>query len=233
MEFVEESNNNILAKKASEAILERAKEISEKKGNVVLALPGGRSIAGILNEFRQSEDDIWRRIHIFMVDERLVDIDDAESNYKLIMDSFANELIDKGLLSEDNLHPFIIDNDSDDFGAARYYNELEKHGGGYDIVLLSSGEDGHVAGLYPNNSALSIPGKKFITLHDSPKPPKDRMTSSIELISSSGMAVLLFIGEGKKEALEAFNNPKQGILDCPAKMVLWMKDARVYTDLED
>ena len=233
MEFVEEPNTEMLGKKAAEYILDKARELSETKDKIVLALPGGRSIAGILKEFNNSDDEVWKKIHIFMVDERLVPIEDPESNYKLLLDSFAQNLIDKNILPKENLHPFVMDSNKDDYGTGDYLNSLNEQGGKYDIILLSAGEDGHVGGLFPNNKTLIVKGISYVTMMDSPKPPKERMTSSIELVSSASHAVLLFIGEGKREALDAFNNPKLGILDCPAKLVLWMREGRVFTDLED
>jgi len=233
MEFIEEPNTELLGKKAAEYILGKARELSETKDNIILALPGGRSIAGILKEFNNSEDSVWKKIHIFMVDERLVPIDDPESNYKLLLDSFAQNLINKEILPKENLHPFVIDSNKDDFGTRAYLDSLNEYGGKYDIILLSSGEDGHIGGLYPDHNILSKKGLDYFTMMDSPKPPKERMTSSVELIASASHAILLFMGESKREALEAFNNPKLGILDCPAKLVLWMKNSVVFTDLED
>lgn len=232
MEIVHEEDAGMIGKRAAQMILGKAREIAGAKGKAIIALPGGRSIAGIIEEFNNSEDDIWKKIHVFMVDERLVPIEDPESNFKLLLDSFAQNLIDKGILPKENLHPFVMDSNKEDFGTKDYYSELERHGGKYDIVLLSAGEDGHIGGLYPNHSILSKRGLAYIAMDDSPKPPKERMTSSVELVASASYAVLLFIGDAKSEALEAFNNPKIGILDCPAKLVLWIKEAVVFTDLE-
>jgi 6-phosphogluconolactonase len=131
----------------------------------------------------------------------------------------------------ENLHPLKID-ESKDYGAQKYTALLEKYGGEFDIVLVSSGEDGHIAALYPDHKAMSVSGKRYIFLSDSPKPPANRITSSVELIHKAKLLIVLFIGESKREAYEKFNNARIPILDCPAKLALKVKNVIVYTDLK-
>jgi len=217
-------------KHAAEAIIDVAKNICNSKGFVTIALPGGKSVKGIYDELKKIENPIWKKIHIFLVDERVVGITDPDSNFKLIWESFASSLVKKKLLPMENLHPLKI-NDDEDHGAKKYMDILEKYGGQFDIVLVSSGEDGHIAALYPEHKALKTKGKHFIYLNDSPKPPSDRITSSIELIHNARLVILLFIGEPKRTALGKFNDTHVPILDCPAKVASKLKNSIVYTDL--
>lgn len=219
-----------ISKHAAVAIIDMAKNISNSKGFVNIALPGGRSVKGIYQELKKIEDPIWKKIHIFLVDERVVETTNEESNFKLIWESFASTLVKKNILPMENLHPLRI-NDEHDHGADDYKKILEKHGGHFDIVLVSSGEDGHIAALYPDHNALIVKGKSFIYLNDSPKPPKERITSSLELIHSARLLILLFIGESKRNALNNFNNVHVPILDCPAKIANKINSI-VYTDLK-
>jgi len=221
---------NEISKHAAFAIIEASKNILKSKEYVTIALPGGRSVKGIYNELSKIEDPAWKKIHIFLVDERVVQVSDPESNFKLIWESFANVLVTKKLLPLENLHPLRID-DTKDYGANNYTQALKKHGGKFDIVLVSSGEDGHIAALYPDHKALKIRGKSFIFLDDSPKPPSNRITSSIELVSEAKLLILLFIGESKREAYQKFNNEHVPIIDCPAKIARKMKNSTVYTDI--
>ncbi|MFT4309073.1 MAG: 6-phosphogluconolactonase [Candidatus Woesearchaeota archaeon] len=230
MNIVVEKDRDNLGSIIGQDIIDTAKKLLDNKDIVTLALCGGRSINQVLSYFRHSRDDAWKNIHIFMVDERLVSINDPQSNYKLSYDSFAKDLVDNNILPKGNLHPFMVNKDKDDFGASNYKKVLDDYGGMFDIVLLSSGEDGHIAGLYPNHPALTIKGKEFLILDDSPKPPKDRMTASVELVAGA-IPFLIFMGSSKRDALNAFSNPRLGIVDCPAKMVLRMESPKVYTDL--
>ena len=203
--------------------------MSNSKGFVTLALPGGNSVKDIYAELKTIEDSVWKKIHIFLVDERVVKITDPDSNFKLIWESFASSLVKKKLLPLENVHALKLD---EDHGVKKYKEILDKFGGQFDIVLVSSGEDGHIAALFPNHKALKITGKQFIYLNDSPKPPSERITSSIELIHGAKLLILLFLGENKRQAFNNFNNDKIPILDCPAKIAIKMKNSIVYTDLK-
>ena len=54
--------------------------------------------------------------------------------------------------------------------------------------------------LYPNHHSIEDRHHGFIVMHDSPKPPPDRMTSSLSLMQSADVALILFVGEAKREA---------------------------------
>ena len=76
----------------------------------------------------------------------------------------------------------------------------------YDVVLLSSGEDGHVAALFPGHHSIENRHHGFIVMDDSPKPPPGRMSSSLSLIQTASAAVLIFAGAAKREAYARFND---------------------------
>lgn len=199
------------------------KEVSKyiaSKERVIMALPGGRSIVPFLKKFKEEKID-WNKIHFFMVDERLVSISDKESNFKHISEVFFSELIASGKLSPFNLHPFMIEK-----GTKEYETKLKSFGGKFDIIAFGVGEDGHIGALFPDYSVLDE-SEYFFEIHESPKPPKDRMSSSRKLIQRCDMAILLFVGY-KKEAYKHFIDEKISWKKCPAKIV---KDkALVYTD---
>ena len=117
-------------------------------------------------------------------------------------------------------------------GAGRYERVLAGQGFRYDIILLSAGEDGHVGALFPRHHSLADMHHGFIVMDDSPKPPPERMTSSLSLLRTAQAAVLLFVGAAKREAFDKFKDADCQIIDCPAKLVLSMKDAAVFTDLK-
>ena len=206
-------------------------KIIQIKDNVVLAVPGGRSVKSIFDQFSLHVDLPWDKIHIFMVDERLVPIDDEQSNFKLVMEQFGSELINKKKIPKQNFHPFIVDKNVPYYGVKQYENELKKFGGKFDIVILGVGEDGHVAGLFPDYT-VKDESDYFIKIDDSPKPPKQRMTASKNLIGNSSIGVVLFIGEGKRNAYNDFLNPEKNINECPAKILNNIKQGYILTDLE-
>jgi 6-phosphogluconolactonase len=223
-----DKNPEILQEMIAEKIIDKAKKIIEKEGKVTMALPGGRSVSKIYEIFRKSEEDFWKKTHIFLVDERAVPTDDPESNFKLLMDSFASELIKKGILPKDNIHPLIIDKSLDDYGAHKYYEEIKKYGG-FDIILLSSGQDCHVAALYPGHRYMGNDNPDYLFLNDSPKPPAKRTTASKRLIEKAILGIIIFNGPAKKEAYKMFCDENIEENNCPAKIVLKTKEAIIMS----
>jgi len=191
---------------------------------LVLALPGGRSITGIYRIFSESDFD-WTGVHFFLVDERMVPITEPESNYKLIMESFGNTLIQRGLVKSENFHPFLIEK-----GLAAYNQEILRFGK-IDLVLLGVGEDGHCAALFPNHHSITNTLNQYITFNDSPKPPKERMSASRTMLSQVYVAFTLFIGESKRDALTRFFNNNVQIEECPIKIVNNLTTHYEFTDL--
>ncbi|MCC6932400.1 MAG: 6-phosphogluconolactonase [Deltaproteobacteria bacterium] len=207
------------------------------KDKIVIAVPGGRSIVGLLKQLasRAAElpHEVWGRLNFFMVDERLVPIDSEDSNYKLVFELCFCDFVKQGLISEKQLHPFIYQPQQKDFGASTYEQELNACGGVFDIVLLGVGEDGHAAALYPRHPLLSSEHVGFLTLLDSPKPPSQRMTSSLQLLRKAKVAMALFIGEAKKDAYLTFCSADKAIADCPAKIIEDIECGYVITDIRE
>jgi 6-phosphogluconolactonase len=218
-----------LEKEAARLIAKSIMEVSARKDNVVIALCGGRSVGGIFGALKLEDVD-WSMVHIFMVDERLVPIDDPDSNFSLMNDRLLSDLVECGKLSPSHIHPFIYSGKvSQDL--EYYESELREISSSFDIALLSAGEDGHVAGLFPNHPTVKSEEEYFISTNDSPKPPKGRMSSSRRLLARTDTAFVLFIGEAKREALEKFNDDKYTMGDCPAKVVKLCKNSYILTDL--
>lgn len=206
-------------KEVVEALSKKISNILYKKEFVVMALPGGRSVKSLFKNLIKSSIP-WKKIKIFMVDERLVNLDDKESNFRLIKENFL-DYID---IPFENIYPYKQD-------LKEYKKHLIKQGGKFDIVILGSGEDGHIAGLFPNYT-IKDDSDYFIEFHDSPKPPKHRMTTSKNLIMKSEFAIVIFLGEAKKKAYEKFNDENTKTENCPVKIIKKIKDYIVYTDLQ-
>ena len=196
-----------------------------KKGQAVLAVPGGRSVVGILRRLNSFSFQ-WHNVHIFMLDERLVPHTHPESNYKLVKKNLGRLLVD-GVI-----HPFTYDPEKPEESLAGYGEELAHYGGCFDLVLASSGEDGHIGSLFPNHPSVMAKAKRFVLVDDSPKPPSERMSAGVELLRRSDTGVLLFFGNGKQKALQNFYNDDMTYKQCPAKIIAMMSTHYVLTDLE-
>jgi 6-phosphogluconolactonase len=227
---IEEKDQDRLLQKAAGHLSEKLREALSAKAQVNVSVCGGRNVAQIF-QLMQGEEVEWQRVHFFIIDERLVPIDHPDSNYKLLKENLVDPLARAGRIATENAHPFILEPEREDRGAAQYERVLAEHGFRYDVILLSSGEDGHVGALYPNHHSIANKHHGFIVMHDSPKPPPDRMTSSLSLMQSADIALILFVGEAKREAYNKFRDAQSPVSACPAKLVLALKDTTVITDL--
>ncbi|NOZ80923.1 MAG: 6-phosphogluconolactonase [DPANN group archaeon] len=210
---------------ASAWLLERLERILAEKDHAVFGVVGGRSVSGILSLLVQ-EQLPWEQVHVFLLDERLVEKGSAESNATAIAPLFSRA----------RFHPFLVDGTEQASplpALHRYEAELAQVGRRFDLILLSAGEDGHIASLFPRHPALSDQHQGFILVEHAPKQPPERMSASKSLIASATGGLLLFYGEGKRHALEMFEDPSVPEDDCPAKIVLSLPCRRVVTDLQE
>jgi 6-phosphogluconolactonase len=202
---------------------------------LVLGVCGGRSVVGllraILEESRNQPQDIMRRVQFFMVDERVVPLSDQQSNFGGLKNQLFDTLLHDGLIREEQLHPFEASPGEAERACVVYERELKRFGGSFAVTVLGMGEDGHVAGLFPNHAVLSQTGSSFYSFQDSPKPPPHRMTASMSLVCQSSLIILLALGEAKREAWNLFRDESVSISTCPAKMVARAPRCVVVTDL--
>jgi len=228
--IVREKDADRLLGMAGAHLCGKIREVLAARAHVNLAVPGGRNVVKIFEAMRREQLD-WRRVHCFVVDERLVPVDHPDSNFRLLRDHLIDPLAQAGRIAPGNAHPFVMEPETEDRGAKRYERILAEHGFRFDVLLLSAGEDGHVGALFPRHHSIGDRHHGFIVMDDSPKPPPGRISSSRSLMQTADAALLLFVGEGKREAHGKFDDPRCAVADCPAKLVLAVRDVAVFTDL--
>ena len=166
-----------------------------KYQNASIAVPGGTSPIKIFNELSKQKLD-WSKVQITLVDDRLVDPDNDQSNQKLINDYL--------LKNEAKKSKFIPLN--------KNLNKGNNFKFPLDVCLLGIGNDGHFASLFPNminNTNMLDPKSKSsideVKANGNPFVP--RISMNLPLILSSNVIILLIKGKLKQEVLrEAYNN---------------------------
>lgn len=131
----------------------------------------------------------WDGVHVWFADERCVGPDDPQSNALMVRET----LVAPGVVT----HRM-----QGELGAEAGAHAYERELGDVvlDAVLLGLGEDGHTASLFPGNPALEATGR-VAPVHDSPKPPPDRITLTRATIDGARGRILLVTGAGKAAAL--------------------------------
>lgn len=166
--------------------------------------------------------------HFYFSDERLVKLNDPDSNYNGYAEKFkaagcvSVNTIDDSLLS--NPEALVLD----------YKTKLKSLGSlmKFDLMLLGMGPDGHTASLFPSHLLLKSKGTvEYIS--DSPKPPSERITLTLEVLNQSKTTVFVVLGKSKAKIVhEIFD---EGVV-YPAGMVtgnvIWILDEDSSAELE-
>ena len=196
----------------------------------VIAFCGGRSITKILEPLKkhiaQNFFSKFLTANYLMIDERMVPLDNNDSNYRLINNNFYK------FLKECTKHPpeflpFL--SDQIESSLKKYSKIVDDNKGIVDLVFLGVGEDGHIAGLFP--SAKWDEEANFFVFEDAPKPPPHRMTASPKLIRSAKTIILAFLGEEKRAAWNNFQERKLSPSACPCLLCADCENLFIITDL--
>ena len=152
------------------------------------------------------------KIDIFMTDERCVSKDDENSNYKLITDSLFLE----GDCQTINLHGFGVDETMPSSAVEEYSNLLPD---ALDILLLSMGEDGHFASIFPGSDSVFENEKKVIYTRG-PKFPEDRITITPKIVRRAKKVYVMALGNKKYLKIKDIFLDPADIKSFPARLLL-------------
>jgi len=134
----------------------------------------------------------WGRVSVLFGDERCVPPDHPDSNYRMVKES----LLDRVAPATVYRMPAELGPDE----GADAYAEVVANVAPLDLVLLGVGEDGHVASLFPGHPLLRATGLTA-GIRDSPKPPPERVTLTLEAIGDAGRVLIIATGAGKAGAV--------------------------------
>ena len=211
--------------KAAWILAENIQDTLTRQRQVVLAVPGGRSVGGVFRCLARENVD-WERVHIFMVDERLVPQGHPDCNFRVVEENLQD------IVAFSSIHPFTYTPDREQAGVEAYHRELADLGGRFDIVLVGCGEDGHIAAIFPGYHEPESDTEDFLLVRDAPKPPAGRMTASIRLLLRAQVGVGLFFGAEKRNALCRLFDEAIPVQDCPAKILRLLPQHYIITDQE-
>lgn len=196
-------------------------------GSAVLASLGSLSDAGEIE---------WERLHLWWGDERYLPAGDPDRNETQNFEAF----FDSVPIPAANVHAVAGPDTSEsaEASAEQYAGELREHGtGAFDIMLLGMGPDGHIASLFPHHPAQRTEDAIAVAVHDSPKPPPDRVSLTFECLNRSNRVWFIVAGEDKAEAVARALSPGADRWDVPASGVtgeletLWLLDAPAASQL--
>jgi 6-phosphogluconolactonase len=153
-----------------------------------LALSGGSSPERAYELLGPIVPD-WSLVDLWYSDERCVLPDHEDSNHRM-----ASQALQAPGAVWHRIEGELGPKDA----ARNYARELE--GIVMDVALQGMGPDGHTASLFPDHPELDA-GGVCIGIRDSPKPPPERVTMTLDYLNRSARILLLVAGEGKADAL--------------------------------
>jgi len=200
-----------VSERAALEIVRRLDSAHRDRGVAHLALSGGTTPSRtyeLLASDRSSGigQPSWDGVEIWFADERCVGSHDEQSNYRLAHET----LLGPAGIAPERVHRMEGELGPEE-GAERYARALDEHVAFrdgdlpvLDVIVLGIGPDGHVASLFPGAPTLNA-GEHVLCLpvHDSPKPPPERITLSMAVLRAARCCMLLATSAEKSDAISA------------------------------
>lgn len=190
-----------LAQAVAEQTIALLESAIAKYGSAVWVLAGGSTPLAaykiIADEYRNEID--WSKVTIIIGDERIGPLDGSDNNW---------HAIDNALLQHIAANTFRPQTNQTAEQAARHYNaiigQLPRTTEGLprlDVVWLGVGQDGHTLSLFPRHASILPTSDLVIPVHDSPKPPADRITLTLRALRGACTVLIVAGGSDKQQAI--------------------------------
>jgi 6-phosphogluconolactonase len=179
-------------------LCEKLSKISLGESEFHLGITGGAVGVQTLEALAQCSRELkLSKLHVWWVDERFVARNSPDRNELQARNAWLSE----SNIPEDNIHPFpSTEHGSIDDAATSFAKTIELLNPEFDLVLLGMGEDGHVASLFPGSKS-ALQGNWIVVEKNSPKPPAERLSLSLEALNSAKEVLFLVSGKEKAEAV--------------------------------
>ncbi|TRX56820.1 6-phosphogluconolactonase [Thalassomonas sp. M1454] len=180
-------------------VAEQLAQAIANKGRASIAFSGGSTPKGFFNALSQKDID-WSKVTVTLADDRWVDVNNNDSNDKLIRE---NLLINKA--SSAQLFSLKQEGTFDQ----EYLTSLTKQANNtvlpLDIVILGMGEDGHTASIFPCSEqvhqGLSTTSEPALMKTIPTTAPYERITFNFNALIGCSHLYLHIVGQSKQDVL--------------------------------
>lgn len=175
----------------------------------------------------------WTGVHVWWGDERFAPAGHPDRNEQQALDVGLGTLP----IPAANRHPVAGPDtvSGPEEAAERYAAELARFADdgadvpAFDVLLLGMGPDGHTASLFPGHRQLAVVDRATVAVHDSPKPPPQRVSFTYPTIRAAREVWFVVAGADKREPTaralagdDVATTPAAGAL---GGRTLWLVDA--------
>ncbi|MCG2622061.1 6-phosphogluconolactonase [Arthrobacter sp. I2-34] len=206
-----------LAEAAAIRLLTKLTTVQAARGEATVVLTGGTlgiaTLAAVAASGKQDSVD-WRRVNFWWGDERFVPKDSPDRNEQQARQALLEQLD----VDPVRVHPAGAADEFADVDAAAqaYAEELRQAAQAentpvspylpgqvprFDVLLLGMGPDAHIASLFPEMAGIRETGRSVVAVRDSPKPPPERVSLTLDAINSAAEIWLVVGGNDKAGAV--------------------------------
>ena len=226
-----------------ELLTNSSRQAIEERDRFAVALTGGRTAAQFYPVVASTGQSIdWSRADFFWGDERCVSPDHEQSNFRLAHQTLLVPLN----IKSSQIHRIEADRHHLDVAASDYQREIANRFGcsasgpppAFDLILLSMGDDGHIASLFPGTKALDET-KRWVVPNEVPKLSSWRMTLTFPILNRARKIVVFVTGSSKAAALQAVHQGKFQPAQLPSQalelqkgQLHWLVDAAAACQLK-
>ncbi len=221
-----------LATAVAGELLTRLADVQAAGHEPHVGLTGGTVAEAVHHELGRlsaSSEVDWTRVVFWWGDERFVEPASDERNERLAREAFL-DLVD---VDPAKVHPMPSTESAPSVsdGAVAYSDEVRTYGnGGFDVLMLGIGPDGHIASLFPGFPQLDIDDQIAVPVTDSPKPPPERISLSFPTLNRSKSVWFLVSGTEKAAAVARALADGTDLHDCPAAGVTGVEETIWFLD---
>ena len=202
---------------ASDLIAQVIESTLKNKTRAKIALCGGSTPKAAYSLLGKKNID-WKKVDLFLGDERWVESGSQDSNCFLLNNSLfiqGNPSLKASFFSVSTVELASPEDSAKDYEKI-LKNNFDGYPPKFDLILLGLGDDGHTASLFPGSDAL-FERDSLITVGEG-KGHK-RITFTSKLLSSANKVVFLISGSAKQTALKRLIDPSESWERTPAKLV--------------
>jgi 6-phosphogluconolactonase len=212
-----------LRERTAQQFVRLARHAIEASGRFTVALSGGttpRTLYARLAAPDVAQQIDWSRIHLFWGDERCVDPDHSDSNYRMVRESLLAHIS----IPPENVHRMAGEKNPQT-AVAEYEAELRRviqlTGGAlprFDLIFLGLGEDGHTASLFPSSDALNDAEHLVAPVYVE-RLKGHRLTLTLPVLNEGAEVVFLIAGSSKAEIVKKLLSEHTNVASYPAARV--------------
>ncbi|HEU5482429.1 MAG TPA: 6-phosphogluconolactonase [Sphingomicrobium sp.] len=196
---------------AAAFIARRLIQAERERGQASLAISGGRSPWGMLDQLA-AQAVAWDAVHLFQVDERVAPPGNEARNWgKFLASALARQV------PPANWHPMPVEIADPETAADQYASTLAEWTGeppALDVVHLGIGADGHTASLFSGDASLRET-QRPVALSRSYEGFR-RLTLTLPVLNRARCVVWFALGAARRAALTRLFNGDTAI---PASLV--------------